>query len=797
MFNNRFRNFLPRRNKQPRRRVNRYRRTLAMESLEPRQMLSITPLQAIASSGNTGEKPQSKLFEYAGQWWTVMPHSSGTSVFRLDGTSWTATQQITSSSGFRADVKLVGDVAHVLLLDAGRTQLASLQYDPADNRFEPWSLRPQLVSVPLPSSTESATLEVDSTGRMWIAYDVSSTVEVRYSDGLYTTWSTPITVASGINSDDISAIIAMPNNTVGVMWSNQSTDRFGFRVHVDGTAPNIWSADEVPASQSALRVGGGMADDHLNLAVTSDGTLYAAVKTSYDKSGYPSVALLVRRPNGVWDDLYTVSNSGTRPIVVVNEAAGKLIVAYTSATGGGNILYRESPLGNISFGPIGTLISGNVNNVTSTKYTSTNEIVFLASTRGALFRFDTSGTNLAPSVNAGPDRSIQLGNLAVLDGTVTDDGQPTPAALTTSWSKISGPGSVTFANSSAVDTTASFSAIGSYVLRLTASDGQLTAFDDMVVTVTSSSAGDPPPGGQTGGGSGNALQMAFQNGLFPNASYAGTIDTQITSKKPTQNLGSSTTFVADGSPDIAALLKWDVSAIPSGSIVVSAAIELNATTTTKSSYEVYALQRAWDELSATWQQYAAGEAWNAAGANGAGDHAAEVLGQVRPTKKGIYRMAFNEAGVAAVQAWINNPESNYGIILKNYTPPDGITFSSSEATKAHLRPKLIIEYETNSSVASNAVSETAPIVDVGPDRTASRGQPLQLQASITRNGQPMDLTLLNILWTAVSGPTTVSFTSPTSLNTNVTFSQAGSYTLRLTVSDGLLSSFDELLVTVT
>ena len=36
-------------------------------------------------------------------------------------------------------------------------------------------------------------------------------------------------------------------------------------------------------------------------AVAADGTLYAAVKTSYDSSGYPKIALLVRRPNGVWD----------------------------------------------------------------------------------------------------------------------------------------------------------------------------------------------------------------------------------------------------------------------------------------------------------------------------------------------------------------------------------------------------------------------------------------------------------------------------------------------------------------
>ena len=121
----------------------------------------------------------------------------------------------------------------MLLYNGTSTQLATLQYDSGpDNRFEPWSLRPQLVNIQLSSGVETATIEVDSTGRMWIASDASSTVEVRYSDGPYTTWSAPITVASGINSDDISAIVAMPNNQIGVFWSNQSTNLFGFRVHV-------------------------------------------------------------------------------------------------------------------------------------------------------------------------------------------------------------------------------------------------------------------------------------------------------------------------------------------------------------------------------------------------------------------------------------------------------------------------------------------------------------------------------------------------------------------------------------
>jgi hypothetical protein len=715
-----------------------YRRTLSMESLESRQLLSATPLQSLSISGNTGEKPQSKVFEYAGDWWTVMPVKSGTWLFRLEDTNWTAMHQISTNKKTYADIKVVDDLAHVLLYNGTKSQLATLQYDAVSHTFVPWSQQPQVVNVPLSKGVETATLEVDSTGRMWIASDAKKTVEVRYSDGLYTNWSAPITVASGIKSDDISTIIAMPNNTIGVMWSNQATKLFGFRVHVDGAAPTEWLADERPASQSALSVGKGMADDHLNVTVTSDGTVYAAVKTSYDKSGYPKIGLLVRRPDGTWDDLYEVDNSGTRPIVVVNEAADRLIVAYTTKEGGGDIVYRESPLGNIAFGPRQVLISGKVNNVTSTKFTSTGDIVFFASSKSVLYSFDTLSLalNQPPQSNNGPEESELLDELAELDEPAPLESEGSPPAD---------------------------EAANQPQLELPA--------DDLGI-----------------------VSMAFQDGMFPHVSYAGTTDTKIAAKKASTNYGTSTTFDIDGSPDIAALLRWDVSLIPSDGVIVSAAIELNVTNATKHAYELYALEQAWDELSATWQQAAAGRSWSAAGANGAGDHGAHALGQLGAASEGIERIELNEAGVAAVQAWINDPQLNHGVLIKNYTNSDGVDISSREVSNAALRPKLIINYHVPTQ---NSPSEPPYMVDAGLDFAATLGQPVTLNGSIVAHqDEPTDLNLLTALWSKVSGPGAVTFGDATSISTNAEFSTAGDYVLRLTVSDVPFTTFDELTVSV-
>ncbi|HSF20142.1 MAG TPA: Ig-like domain-containing protein [Vicinamibacteria bacterium] len=93
--------------------------------------------------------------------------------------------------------------------------------------------------------------------------------------------------------------------------------------------------------------------------------------------------------------------------------------------------------------------------------------------------------NAAPTVSAGPDQGVTLPYNVVLDGTVSDDGFPHPPGVTTTtWSQMSGPGLVDFLDPTDVDTSVRFFAAGTYVLRLTADDGELVTADDAVITVT-------------------------------------------------------------------------------------------------------------------------------------------------------------------------------------------------------------------------------------------------------------------------------------------------------------------------
>ena len=112
---------------------------------------------------------------------------------------------------------------------------------------------------------------------------------------------------------------------------------------------------------------------------------------------------------------------------------------------------------------------------------------------------DLSAENMPPAVSAGPDQTITLLDDALLDGTVLDDGLPDPPGqVITTWSQIAGPGTVTFSDAGEVDTTASFSAAGSYLLRLTADDGEFQASDETNIGVVVPSDGGPGDGMVTG-----------------------------------------------------------------------------------------------------------------------------------------------------------------------------------------------------------------------------------------------------------------------------------------------------------
>lgn len=92
--------------------------------------------------------------------------------------------------------------------------------------------------------------------------------------------------------------------------------------------------------------------------------------------------------------------------------------------------------------------------------------------------------NRAPEVAASVTGGPVAGSPVLLSGVANDDGLPNPpGTLTYEWSKISGPGLVTFDAADQLSTTATFSSAGTYSLQFLASDSDKTGSATLEVLV--------------------------------------------------------------------------------------------------------------------------------------------------------------------------------------------------------------------------------------------------------------------------------------------------------------------------
>ncbi len=350
-----------------------------------------TTLPTLPTSSDTSTTVQSKAWFHGHTWWAILPSntpSSGQWVFRLEpNNTWTPVLKVSTLKG-RADAKASGDLTHILIVSSS-AQVVTIEYVPALNTYQLWPGNPTPTSV---FAGETGTLEVDSTGRLWLATDHFNWVYVYYSDPPFSSFTGPTILTDQTGLGDVNSIVAFPNHSIGVFWGNAALQKWGFRYHEDGTDPEQWSADEEPAY--AGHAGMHMADDHINLALGSDGTLYAVVKSNRTSSTIPALYLLVRRPQpggfgGTWDNtLYPIdpssggseSGSGRRPIVVLNEDTHTLRVIYHDSAG--TVWVRESDASVISFGPRTAIFSGGFEYASSTKDQWAGRLVVLATHSG-------------------------------------------------------------------------------------------------------------------------------------------------------------------------------------------------------------------------------------------------------------------------------------------------------------------------------------------------------------------------------------------------------------------------------
>lgn len=191
---------------------------------------------------------------------------------------------------------------------------------------------------------------------------------------------------------------------------------------------------------------------------------------------------------------------------------------------------------------------------------------------------------------------------------------------------------------------------------------------------------------------------ALQQGVSPTGAYASTADTWISENAgvTNTNYGDDVEIGVDGDDnpgETIGLIRWDLSDIPAGSVIDGAALTLYVNNPSAGqAYEFYAINRAWTENGATWNTTGTGTAWQTPGARGAADRGSAVLGAMAPTAVGTSTYQLNAAGIALVQQWLDDPASNFGLLISDNNNNDGVEFDSSESLTPANRPRLSLSY---------------------------------------------------------------------------------------------------------
>jgi hypothetical protein len=105
-----------------------------------------------------------------------------------------------------------------------------------------------------------------------------------------------------------------------------------------------------------------------------------------------------------------------------------------------------------------------------------------------------------------------------------------------------------------------------------------------------------------------------------------------------------------------------------------------------------------------------------------------------------------------------------------------------------------IATDMNTPVGGSPVN-TAPSANAGTDQTITLPATASLDGTAGDDGLPAPPGQLTTSWSQVSGPGTTTFGNAGLVDTTASFSLAGTYTLRLTVSDSALSTTDDVVVT--
>jgi RHS repeat-associated protein len=487
------------------------------------------------------------------------------------------------------------------------------------------------------------------------------------------------------------------------------------------------------------------------------------------------------------DQTLNLYNSAALNGVVTDDnlPANTLTALWSKVSGPGDVVFSgpSSAITTATFGKPGVYVLRLT--ADDTVLSSSDEVVI-----NAAFQ------NQAPTVEAGADQNVVLNSIVSLNGQVTDDGLPAGVSMVTTWSKVSGPGTVTFANPNVDSTTATFGAVGTYVLQLAASDSEFTTVDQVTIQISASCA--PSASGLVGfwrGDDNAADAVQVNNGTFLNGvsfatgeagkafSLNGNNFVKIPSN-PLLDVGASAGLTIElwinplSTAYQQPLVEWDASANTFGThLWISAGGVGNLFANivdTAGGYHVIT---------------------SANGVVTAGSFQHVALTYDKAT--GLATLYKDGQMVVQQAMGIFTPRTTYDLYF-GQRPGDYFTGLLDEVSlyrRAVRADEIQSVYEAAADGKCADSINKAPVVQAGSEATIPLGYVLTLQGSVTDDGRPLG-GALSSSWSVVSGPGTVAFADGSSPTSSATFSMAGTYVLRLTGSDGDLTANSDVSVLV-
>ena len=328
----------------------------------------------------TANRSQSKLWTNDGFWFGIRfdPASTPAAKFRIwrlnmATQNWTNTSvPVDDRNRSHADVLVHGNFIYVASARAegvagtvGRDlRIYKYSYNTVSNTYALVGGFPKLIPGTA-AGTGFSTIARDGSDDLWVAFTQGNRVRISTSTDNGVTWGAPFDLPNMGNDITVNDTAAIANLTagVGVLWSNQAAtdDAFYFVAHATGDPAGTWQARETAFGTANTYD----ADGHMSVKTDATGNILAAVKTNRNddpapNGGDPLITVLKRDGSagtpGSWAShpVTTVTVGGTRPILVIDEAADEANVFLTSpeqaADGPQGIYRRTAPLSTLNFG---------------------------------------------------------------------------------------------------------------------------------------------------------------------------------------------------------------------------------------------------------------------------------------------------------------------------------------------------------------------------------------------------------------------------------------------------------------